>query len=143
MKINYLFILFFVVATNFGYSQNTYGTLVVSKINSVYDGDTFRADIVGVHPLIGDNAPIRLAGVDTPEIRGKCQLEKDLAVKAREFVKNKLFNAERVELRNIERGKYFRIVAEVYIDGVNLSTLLLQNNLAYEYTGGRKLSWCD
>jgi endonuclease YncB( thermonuclease family) len=29
-------------------------------------------------------------GVDTPEIRGKCQYEKNLALKARDFVKTLL-----------------------------------------------------
>jgi len=34
--------------------------------------------------------PIRLNGVDTPEIHGKCQYEKDLALKARDFVRKML-----------------------------------------------------
>ena len=29
-----------------------------------------------------------VAGVDTPEIRGKCQAEKDLAIQARDFVRS-------------------------------------------------------
>ena len=130
-KTNYLFILCFLIGIC-TYGQNTYGTLLIKKINSVYDGDTFRANIIGVHSLIGENVPVRLAGVDTPEIRGKCQFEKDLAVEAREFSKNKLFNANYIELRNVKRGKYFRIVAEVYIDGINLSTLLIQKKISLQ-----------
>ena len=42
-----------------------------------YDGDTCRMDIPGLHPLVGKNIPIRFAGVDTPEMRGKCQLERE------------------------------------------------------------------
>jgi len=120
-----------------------YGSLSVSKVNSVYDGDTFRVDIDALPPIIGKNIRIRVNGVDTPEIRGKCQYEKDLAVKARDFVQDKLTNAKHINLINVQRGKYFRIVAHVLIDDISLSQLLLDNQLAYEYTGGKKNSWCN
>jgi micrococcal nuclease len=120
-----------------------YGTVTVSKIISVYDGDTFRVDVDSLPPIVGKNIPIRLNGVDTPEIQGKCQYEKDLALKARDFVRNKLANAKEVKLTKLQRGKYFRVVADVMIDGVSLERELLENELAYKYTGGKKSSWCD
>ena len=120
-----------------------YGTVTVSKVISVYDGDTFRADIDSLPPIVGKNIAIRLNGVDTPEIRGKCEYEKDLAVKARDFVRNKLANAKEIKLTKLQRGKYFRVVADVMIDGVSLERELLDNELAYKYTGGKKSSWCD
>ena len=92
---------------------------------------------------MGKNIPIRLNGVDTPEIRGKCKYEKDLAIKARDFVRNKLANAKEIKLNNLQRGKYFRVVANVMVDGVNLEQELLDNELAYKYTGGKKSSWCN
>ena len=120
-----------------------YGTVTVSKVISVYDGDTFRVDIDSLPPIVGKNIPIRLNGVDTPEIRGKCQYEKDLAIEARDFVRNKLANAKEIRLTKLQRGKYFRVVADVMIDGVSLEQELLDNALAYKYTGGKKSSWCD
>jgi endonuclease YncB( thermonuclease family) len=111
-----------------------YGTVTVSKVISVYDGDTFRVNIDSLPPIVGKNIPIRVNGVDTPEIRGKCQYEKNLTLKARDFV--------RVKLANLQRGKYFRVVASVLVDGVSLEQELLDNKLAYEYSGGKKLSWC-
>ena len=120
-----------------------YGTAIVSKVISVYDGDTFRVDIDSLPPIVGKNIPIRLNGVDTPEIRGKCQYEKDLAIKARDFVRNKLANAKEIRLTKLQRGKYFRVVADVMIDGVSLEQELLDNALAYKYIGGKKSSWCD
>ncbi len=119
-----------------------YGTVTVSKVTSVYDGDTFRVDIDSLPPIVGKNIPIRVNGVDTPEIRGKCQYEKDLALEARDFVRNKLANAKEIKLTNLQRGKYFRVVANVVVDGVSLEQELLDNKLAYEYDGGKKLSWC-
>ena len=120
-----------------------YGTVTVSKVNSVYDGDTFRVDINSLPPIVGKNIPIRVNGVDTPEIRGKCQYEKNLALEARDFVRDKLSNAKEIKLTNLQRGKYFRVVANVLVDGVSLEQELLDNKLAYRYDGGKKLSWCE
>jgi endonuclease YncB( thermonuclease family) len=119
-----------------------YDTVTVSKVISVYDGDTFRVNIDSLPPIVGKNIPIRVNGVDTPEIRGKCQYEKNLALKARDFVRAKLANAKEIKLTNLQRGKYFRVVANVLVDGVSLEQELLDNELAYEYSGGKKLSWC-
>jgi micrococcal nuclease len=120
-----------------------YGTVIVSKVISVYDGDTFRVDIDSLPPIVGKNIPIRLNGVDTPEIRGKCKYEKDLALEARDFVRNKLANAKEIKLTKLQRGKYFRMVANVLVDGVSLEQELLDNEFAYKYTGGKKSSWCN
>jgi len=125
------------------YAAPQYGTVTVSKVNSVYDGDTFRVDINSLPPIVGKNIAIRVNGVDTPEIRGKCQYEKNLALKARDFVRDKLSNAKEIKLTNLQRGKYFRVVANVVVDGVSLEQELLDNKLAYRYDGGRKLSWCE
>ena len=124
------------------YAAKQYGSVTVSKVISVYDGDTFRVNIDSLPPIVGKNIPVRLEGVDTPEINGKCQYEKDLALKARDFVRRKLLNATEIKLNDLQRGKYFRIVAKVYIDGVSLEEELLQNGLAYQYNGGKKSNWC-
>ena len=124
-------------------AASEYGTVTVSKVISVYDGDTFRVDIDSLPSIVGKNIPIRLNGVDTPEIQGKCQYEKDLALKARDFVRTKLANAKEIKLTKLQRGKYFRVVAAVMIDGVSLEQELLDNELAYKYTGGKKSSWCN
>lgn len=110
-----------------------YGNLTVSKINRVYDGDTFFCDIPWIHQLIGDNMKIRVMGIDTPEMRGGTEEEKKAAVVSKEFAEDILFKGERIELRNIGRGSFFRIIAEVWVDGVNLGDLLLENGLAVQY----------
>ncbi|MBF0370483.1 MAG: hypothetical protein HQL52_13605 [Magnetococcales bacterium] len=52
--------------------EKSYGNIEGVIYRGNYDGDTIRFDIPGVHPLLGDNISIRVRGVDTPEIRGKC-----------------------------------------------------------------------
>ena len=44
----------------------------------------------------------------------------------------------------MERGKYFRIVADVYVDGENLAEALIDSGMAVKYDGGKKnTSWCE
>lgn len=116
-----LLALFFLLATPATAWEN-YGTLTVSRVVSVYDGDTFRVDIDGLPPLIGQDMPVRIAGIDCPEMRGK-DTDKAAAITARDALRDLLENADLIELRNVRRGKYFRIVADVFVDGVDFKTL--------------------
>ncbi|MES1941412.1 nuclease [Salinisphaera sp. T5B8] len=75
-------------------------------------------------------------------MRGKCQADKELARKAMQFTVAALRNASTIELRNIERRKYFRIVAEVEIDGRDLDRQLIGVGLARSYDGGARAGWC-
>ena len=104
-----------------------YGDLVVEKYLSNFDGDTFRVDMPDGHSIIGQNMPIRLHGADTPEMRSRCDEEKALAIKARDFVRDLLANAGSIILQNISRDSFFRIVADESVDGVDLAKTLIQN----------------
>lgn len=119
-----------------------YGNVKVDRVISVYDGDTFTAYIEG-WPEIINNIPIRLMNIDTPEIKGKCEQEKKLATESRNYLHNILINADEVELRNMQRDKYFRILSDVYADDVNLSEDLIEHKLAVGYDGGVKKDWCE
>ena len=45
-------------------------------------------------------------------------------------------------MRNPERGKYFRIVAEVWVDGKALADILKAKELAQDYDGeGERPTW--
>lgn len=109
-----------------------------------YDADTITFNIPGVHSIIGEKINIRVSGVDTPEIRTKNSCEKKLAKFAKKEVEKVLKGAKRIDLANIKRGKYFRIVADVIIDGKSLTEFLIKSKYAYIYDGGKKKSqdWC-
>ena len=114
------------------------------KYIRAYDGDTITVTIPTVHPLFGNKISIRLEGIDTPEIRGQCQKEKDRAVAARDFVRQILSQSHSINIQDAERGKYFRIVGRVIADYQDISTLLLKNNLAVPYSGNTKTkNWCE
>ena len=80
-------------------------------------------------------------GIDTPEMRDKRPEIKALAQKAKRFTKVNLKGGETVMLKNMQRGKYFRIVADVYIDGKNLAESPIAAGLAKPYDGGKKPEW--
>ena len=55
-----------------------------------------------------------------------------------------LKGAEKITLENMKRGKYFRIAADVIVDGENLSDVLIEAGMAIKYDGGKKThEWCD
>ncbi|MEI7974097.1 MAG: thermonuclease family protein [Bdellovibrio sp.] len=112
---------------------------------SNYDGDTIQVQIPDVHPLIGEKISVRVLGVDTPEKTGTKPCEKQKAREAQRLVESLLRRAQRIDLLNLDRDKYFRILARVHFDGQDLSEILLGNALAIPYGGGRKpasMDWC-
>lgn len=109
-----------------------------------YDADTITFDIPNVHPLLGKNISVRVRHIDTPEIKGKLPCEKDTARIAKRLIENLLKNSKRIDLEDIGKDKYFRILANVTVDGRPLKDILLKNSLAYAYEGGTKIkqNWC-
>tara|TARA_R110002124_G_scaffold224352_1_gene389754 strand:- start:5065 stop:5493 length:429 start_codon:yes stop_codon:yes gene_type:complete len=118
-----------------------YGNAKVLEVTSIYDGDTFRANIEGFPAVIGEHMSIRINGIDTPELRGKCDKEKQLARKAKQFTVERLRDSKTIVLKNIKRGKYFRLIADVYVDGVNLGEQLVKQGHAVKYQGKTKQTW--
>lgn len=116
--------------------------LIVSNL-LVIDGDTIRGDIVNLPDVFGKAISIRLDGVDTPELKGSCVAEIQKALKAREFTTKFLFGTTKLEIVNPKRDKYFRLVASIQVNGVDLGSELLKNGLAKPYFGLTKQPWCD
>ncbi|MDH5184880.1 MAG: thermonuclease family protein [Gammaproteobacteria bacterium] len=141
MKYRLLFLLF-ITSTSLADDRIYADKVIVSEVVSIYDADTFRVHIKHWPDIIGKRAPVRVNGVDAPEIRGKCQKEKDLARQAKQFTVQALRGAKVIELRNIKRGKYFRLLADVYVDNKNLTSLLIGKGFARQYSGGRRDGWC-
>ena len=109
-----------------------------------YDGDTIRFDLPKYPPIAGDDIRVRVNDIDTPEIKGNCEKEKYDAQQAKEMVADILKDAEQITLKNMKRGKYFRIAADVIVDGENLADMLVEAGVAVRYDGGKKTyKWCE
>lgn len=109
----------------------TYGEVNAEYV-AAYDGDTITVNIPSYPPIIGQRVKVRLARINAPEMDdpNPIQLERARAAKQRlvSLVKNKP-----ILLQNMKRDKYFRILAEVVVDGVNASDLLLKDGLVDPY----------
>jgi micrococcal nuclease len=111
-------------------------------VKRVVDGDTIEITI----PNFPLKMSVRVAGIDTPEKapKAKCEKENLLAIKASNFTKALIQNAQEVSFSGIKHDKYGgRILAFVTVDGVDLSTSLKQAGLAREYHGEKKRGWCE
>ena len=109
-----------------------------------YDGDTITFNLPDLHPIIGEKIAIRVNGIDTPEIKGECPKEKYDANQVKDMVADILKDAEQITLKNMKRGKYFRIAADVIVDGESLADILIEAGVAIKYDGGKKThKWCD
>ena len=81
------------------------GIQTPARVLSVYDGDTVKVE-AAMWPGLTWRGNVRVEGVDTPEIRGKCEGEKRKAVAARDFVRESV--GGRITLVNVKRGKVRR-----------------------------------
>jgi endonuclease YncB( thermonuclease family) len=115
----------------------------VAVFHGCYDGDTCTVSLpASVPALFGDHITIRLAGIDTPEIKGICEEEKALARQAQALTQKLMVQATRIELLEPQRDKYFRILARVMADGQEVAHELVKAGLAVKYDGGKKKRWC-
>ena len=108
----------------------------------VYDGDTFYSDTLDLGWGASLNKPkFRIMGIDTPEKgwRAKTDRERELALKAKAFLKNMIDNSYEVLVYSEDgRGKYGRWLVEVVCDGINAGDALIEVGLARRYDGGTK-----
>ena len=111
-----------------------------AQVVRVYDGDTLTVD-AQPWPGITIRVSVRVDGIDTPEIRGRCQAEKDLAIRARDFVRATV--GEAVQLTNVRLGKYAgRVIAVVWVGGQSLAEMIIAEGLGRPYDGGVREGWC-
>lgn len=132
---------FFCGACETAYAQVATDALVTGA----YDGDTLYVE-AAIWPDLTWAGSVRVLGVDTPEIRGKCETEKTLAETARDYVRGPLTDAT-VRLTQVEEDKYGgRVIARVYFregeEWVDLADRLVSMKLGRAYDGGARAGWC-
>ena len=113
-----------------------------AKLLRVVDGDT--ADVMidlGFDTWV--RARLRFKGVDTWEKRTKNLEEKTKGIAASKFTQEYMeMNDGKFVIQSYGKGKYGRILAEIFIDidgeETSLNKLLIENGHAYIYEGGKK-----
>ena len=91
-------------------------------IKSCYDGDTCTAI---------DGEKIRLACIDTPELKGD-NSDPEKAIKARDFL-NTLVAQRKISIRRIAKDRYGRTVAELYKGRINIQELIVKKGFGKIY----------
>ena len=111
-----------------------------ARVVRVIDGDSL---IVQVGLWFGQSVieHIRIAGIDAPEMKGRCPSEIEAARAARQYLAG-LLGGGTVELRDVRREKYGRALASVTAGGVDVGEALLREGLARPYDGKRRGGWC-
>lgn len=116
-------------------------TITNFTIVKVRDGDTFVIDIPNIPDVFGKNIAVRIRGIDTPEKTDKREEIKALAYQAKEELEKLFNNGNNIVLYNLGRDKYFRLLASVKVDNVDVAEYLIKKGLAKRYNGGTKDAW--
>jgi micrococcal nuclease len=97
----------------------------------VYDGDSVTLDIDLGFNMWMRNQKIRLLGIDTPELRGEERADGLVAAaRLRDLIEN---HEVTLQSHKDKAGKYGRWLGTIYLDGVNINQLLLDEGLAEPY----------
>jgi endonuclease YncB( thermonuclease family) len=134
------------------------GTCTTGRLVDIIDGDSLSI----ILPVFDNyyRYSVRINGIDTCELKSKNQVNKTLALQARccllKLVTGKDYpltstrqeikqilneNMFVVYLKCLDFDKYGRLLAEIYTNSdVSFSQHLLDNKLAYKYTGQTKLT---
>ena len=112
----------------------------------IIDGDTIDADIdLGFDIKVKKR--IRFMGINAPESRTKDLEEKARGLAAKDRVKQLLEGCENIQLKSHGVGKFGRCLGEIFLDKidgsekitlVSLNELLISENHAVEYHGGKR-----
>lgn len=118
-----------------------------AHVDSVTDGDTIKVTVFK-WPGETEEEVVRIRGLDTPEIRGKCQAEKDLAQAAKQYLtqlieaQNKRVRLTVIGCNQSEGGGFGRCLAHVYVGTSLVSDELIRVGLARPNEGEERSSWC-
>ena len=100
-------------------------------VTGVYDGDSITIDIDLGFGIIMKKQKIRLAEIDTPELRGD---EREQGLISRDWLREKILE-KNISINTIKdtTGKYGRYIGYIYLNGINLNEQMLNEGLAEDY----------
>lgn len=113
-----------------------------ATVASIYDGDTFRADIdLGFSAWL-KNVNFRMMGIDTPELRGDAA-EKEAGRVARDRLHELMPVGSPVLIQSTKAGKYGRYLADVFVEQaegitIHVNAVLVAEGHAVPYFGGTR-----
>jgi|TARA_R100000426_G_scaffold54703_1_gene39303 micrococcal nuclease len=108
-------------------------------IDRVVDGDTVDVTI-DLGFKIFHKARVRMYGIDTPESRTRDLDEKARGLLSKSFLQDALTKANKIIIKTQKdaKGKFGRILGELYADEININQSMINKYLAVAYTGQSK-----
>ena len=120
--------------------KNTYEYNVT--IAKVVDGDTVDVDIDLGFGMVYKKQRVRMLGIDTPESRTRDLVEKKFGKASKKHLKGLLEEAESITLISHDKGKFGRILGELFVHTeetrVNVNEKMIADHHAVPYTGENK-----
>ena len=111
-----------------------------AKVIKVIDGDTIDLDIILGFNIIMIKQRVRLYNIDTPESRTRDLVEKTFGLYAKAFLKQHcpVDSIITIHTHLDKKGKFGRILGELYVKGININEKLLTEHFGVRYTGQNK-----
>ena len=109
------------------------------KLDRVVDGDTIDI-VIDLGFSILHKCRVRLFGIDTPESRTRDLDEKARGKLAKDFLSYCLASSDdHVIKTSVDgKGKFGRVLGEIYCDGKNINLLMIDKHHAVAYKGQSK-----
>jgi micrococcal nuclease len=112
------------------------------SVVKVVDGDTLDVDIDLGFGMSYKKQRVRMMGIDTPESRTRDKVEKLFGKASKKHLKKLLESAESISLISHDKGKFGRILGEIYIHNddaeLNVNQKMIDDCHAVPYTGENK-----
>ena len=113
-------------------------------VTKIIDGDTIDVDIHLGFDVVLTKQRIRLMGIDTPESRTRNLEEKARGLLSKQYMIDKCPVGSSITLKSLDRGKFGRILGEIWEADVDSTTVeplnkrMITDGFAVEYYGGSK-----
>ena len=116
-----------------------------AQVIRVSDGDTIVIAAPFRPAPLKPELAVRIYGVDTPEKghRARCPKENKGALMASQYTKQLISQGGNIQVTLYGWDKFGgRVLGDIIVNGQSVRMGLIQNELAREYYGDAKQSWC-
>lgn len=140
-KVSFICAILFLLFINFLTIQakTYYDNITDFEIVKVRDGDTFVINVKNIPDVLGEELAVRIRGIDTPELNDKREEIKKISIQAKEELEKLLYSGEKVVLYDLDRDKYFRLLASVKVGDIDVAEYMIERGLAKRYDGKAKV----
>jgi len=110
------------------------------EVTRVVDGDTIDVNVDLGFGMVYKKQRVRMMGIDTPESRTR-DLEEKFYGKQSKYYLEDLLDGQNVSLISHDKGKFGRILGELFIDGdfnTSVNQIMINNFHAVPYYGDSK-----